>query len=136
MNDSDINELLINFQRSRLILKDLGDDTEELHQTKKAKQEVRGTESYKSVICSTEAHECLFRTLMYGWKFKCHSTHDTMSCLEDRCQENTRPKSKRTVIDFAILFSWQPKSGASISRHQACITIVEGQILTTVNTKL
>jgi len=67
MNDSDIDKLLTNLQRSGLTLKDLGDDTEELHQIKKTKHEARGTNHAKALYAAPRhANACSERRCMDG----------------------------------------------------------------------
>jgi hypothetical protein len=136
MNESDLDELLTNLSNSTLNLKDLVDDSDALHQIKQTGNDSRG-KNYAKALYTIQRHaNTLFRALTASWDLKCHPTHDTMLCLEDRCKGRhsasiARPAGfGKGAVEFVLLFLWHPEqSDANTpSWHETSISIVEDHL--------
>jgi hypothetical protein len=136
MDESDLDELLHDLASSTLTLRDLVDDSDALHQIKQVGNNSRG-KNYAKALYTVQRHaNALFRALTASWNLKCHSTHDTMLCLEDRCKGRhslptaTPAAPSRGAVEFAISFLWRPEqSDANTpSWHETSISIVDDHL--------
>ena len=136
MDESDLDELLANLANSSLTLRDLVDDSDALHQIKQTGINSRG-KNYAKALYTIQRHaNALFRALAASWNLKCHSTHDTMVCLEDRCKGRQSASitklagPSRGAVEFVVLFLWQPEqSTATIPMwHETSISMVEDHL--------
>ena len=136
MDEADLDELLVTLTSSTVTLRDLVDDSETFHQVKQLGNNSRGKNYAKALYAIQRHADALFRALTASWNVNCHSAHDTMLCLEDRCKGRhsasiTRlAASSRDAVKFVLLFLWRPEQSAadSSSWHETSISIVDDHL--------